>query len=115
YWLATCDASYKSCRNSSVWFQRFPPTQLIDLDTELSITLRLCHSRDLPVTTLYTTLSHCWGELKLHTLTTANYHAVQQRGIQVSILTKPFCEAMEVSLRLEAHYIWMDSLCIVPD
>ncbi|PMD54734.1 uncharacterized protein K444DRAFT_513189, partial [Hyaloscypha bicolor E] len=62
----------------------------------------------------YITLSHCWGQLQLITLTNSNIVTFQE-GLEIRKLPKTFRDAIYVAQRLTVQYIWIDSLCIVQD
>jgi len=59
-------------------------------------------------------LSHCWGTLRILTLTTENYDAFLVR-IPIEELTKTFQDAINVTKYLNFKYLWIDSLCIIQD
>lgn len=64
----------------------------------------------------YAALSHCWGSGKDITRTSrqslAYYTTV---GISISNLPKTFQDAIHICRRLDIHYVWIDSLCIIQD
>jgi hypothetical protein len=62
----------------------------------------------------YASLSHCWGKLKIITLTTSNLAGFQHE-IPLKELPKTFQEAIYVTRYLGLQYIWIDSLCILQD
>ncbi|KAF6787328.1 heterokaryon incompatibility protein, partial [Colletotrichum musicola] len=78
------------------------------------ISARLCESEELPTTTRYVTLSHCWGDKEFFKLTQHN-HEILRQSIPVLSLQKTFQDAMFLALELGIAYLWIDSLCIVQD
>lgn len=62
----------------------------------------------------YASLSHCWGGMQPIQLT-AETEAALRAGLPIQQLPKTFREAIYVCRRLDASYIWIDSLCILQD
>jgi hypothetical protein len=62
----------------------------------------------------YVTLSHCWGKAEVLKLTKDTVSALKH-GIPVEELPLTFQHTVEVTRRLQARYIWIDSLCIFQD
>jgi hypothetical protein len=58
----------------------------------------------------YNTLSHRWGVDLLITLTAENFQQFLS-SIPISMLPKTFQDAIEVTRKLGARYLWIDSLC----
>ncbi|ORY17342.1 heterokaryon incompatibility protein-domain-containing protein, partial [Clohesyomyces aquaticus] len=63
----------------------------------------------------YACLSHCWGsttEMIKTTMATLDRfkHAVPRDALQ-----RTFRDAIEICRRLEIHFLWIDSLCIIQD
>ena len=126
-WLQNCMKRHERC-NARGSKPRKLPTRLIGLrliplrgagggsvkdePSAISIQLRLRQGSELPFDTQYLTLSHCWGQIEMMTLTKENLSEMHTH-IHFSQLTKTFWEAMEVTVRLGIRYIWIDSLCIV--
>ena len=90
------------------------PTRVLDVQDELSSTVRLIETRAEAVHSTYATLSHCWGQNKVIKLTTASIGSLQH-GIAVSELPALYQNAITVCRRLDIRYLWVDSLCIVQD
>jgi hypothetical protein len=72
----------------------------------------------------YIALSHCWGTSKDSQQTpstvppktnTTNLENYKSAGISESSLTKTFRDALDITWKLGAEYMWIDSLCIVQD
>lgn len=112
-WLQTCNSSHacKSKPNAGAE-KHLLPTRLIVTDEEYP---RLLHdTSELPGTTPYSTLSHCWGTHKILTLTKGNLWDLIGR-IPTAQLSRTFQNAIEIARYLGFKYIWIDSLCIVQD
>jgi hypothetical protein len=62
----------------------------------------------------YATLSHCWGQLEIKKLTKENIKDIL-KGICLSELPKTFQDAVLVTRRLGARFLWIDFLCIIQD
>lgn len=110
-WLQNCAQTHSDCWVSFQDNRRLP-SRLVDLGSTRSIEPRVCLTSKLPSDTKYTTLSHCWGGLRITSLNRGNLEDFSNR-IPFRKLTKTFREAMEVTKRLGIQYIWIDSLCIV--
>lgn len=115
-WYQQC-LNHATCRN---WRQesRVLPTRLIQIwrpesqSTDLSA--KICETKDLPISTPYATLSHCWGECVIFRLLQDNLQELSQ-AIPMGQLPKVFQDAIHVSHELGISYIWIDSLCIIQD
>ena len=126
-WLQTCTQRHEKCNRRELEPRKLP-TRLIELSptplrtanedffkdepSVIRIQPRLRRGSELPYDTQYFTLSHCWGQLEMMTLTEESLSEFQSR-IDVSRLTNTFREAMEMTMRLGIRYIWIDSLCII--
>lgn len=120
-WLEGC-RSHKACHQTIPGTTRRLPTRLIHVTNlpgrlgNTYVEAKLCRGSDLPVETLYTTLSHCWGKIPFLTLTkTTCTPARWFHRIPVADLSKVFQDATRVTLELGIPYIWIDSLCIIQD
>ncbi|KAF7888102.1 uncharacterized protein EAF02_002643 [Botrytis sinoallii] len=115
-WLQNCNESNISCLRKATTYPRFLPTRLIDIRMEESaITPRLCLRKDVPLNSVYFTLSHCWGKtMPKITLLQSNIEFML-REINFSQLSNAFQDALWVVRKLGGRYIWIDSLCIVQD
>lgn len=112
-WLSDCNVSHQRC--TSLHNNHWLPTRLLDLEGhKLKNTARLVDRCDAPRSARYVTLSHRWGShipVYLNKATELQLRA----GIQVGALSQAFQDAIEISLRLQVRYIWIDSLCIMQD
>lgn len=68
----------------------------------------------MPSGSQYITLSHCWGESQVFTLTQQNQDALTKK-IDNSRLSQTFQDAICVARELDVEYLWIDSLCILQD
>lgn len=110
-WLQQCDAAH-TCRAVSDIHPEALPTRLIKIDGDKP---QLCiEMSNIPVSTTYATLSHCWGLKKFLTLCKSNLSEFTQ-SIPANSLTKTFREAISIAKYLNFKYIWIDSLCIIQD
>ena len=82
--------------------------------TNFDLEAKLCRGDELPTTTSYLTLSHCWGSTRFLTTTLADLGTFQI-SLPVDRLSKTFQDALFATVRLGFRYIWIDSLCIVQD
>jgi hypothetical protein len=62
----------------------------------------------------YATLSHRWGELPIESQTTED-NLSRRSSISFEELTPTFRDAVEIAVRLDINYIWIDAVCIVQD
>lgn len=76
--------------------------------------MRICSGKSVALGTTYATLSHCWGDLELLTLTSETLESLQ-RGIEPYKLCKTFNDAIEIARTFGLEYLWIDSLCIIQD
>lgn len=108
-WISECDATHPECRRRALLGGPIP-TRLLHVGRSGSKTIRLCE--ELPPSTKYASLSHCWGDRMPIRLLTTNVDAFKT-NIPLSQLSKTFQEAIEVAHNLGVEYLWIDSLCII--
>jgi Heterokaryon incompatibility protein (HET) len=87
---------------------------VLDVGTPSDPFLRLHIPSENSSKSPYTTLSHCWGTLKIKRLTKANMISLLT-SIEISELPKTFQHAIIITRRLGLRYLWIDSLCIIQD
>lgn len=96
------------------------PSRLLEIsrstNSQSEFSVRLVDVNELPkpLSSGYVCLSHRWGEtqsLKTET-NTLRSHA---RGIPWQSLPPTYQDAIHFTQRLNLHYLWIDSLCIVQD
>ena len=92
------------------------PTRLIGITTMGGQVhaARLVLGTELAPDTKYFTLSHCWGGLDIASLEKSTLDEYRN-NIPLSILSKTFQDALQVTAWLGYRYIWIDSLCIQQD
>ena len=90
------------------------PTRMLDLYPvkEARGPLKLATSANARPQGPYMTLSHCWGNYPILTLTSDNMAAFHER-IDFDKLSKTFQDAVVITRRLGIRYLWIDSLCII--
>ncbi|PMD22332.1 HET-domain-containing protein [Hyaloscypha hepaticicola] len=112
-WLDSCDADHEDCKPDALSpFQK--PRRLLRLEKgEVDPVVTLVDAQGIDST--YTALSHCWGSTNIPKTTSMCVDQYMLEGLPFSILTKTFRDAIDVTLRLQIQYIWIDSLCIVQD
>jgi hypothetical protein len=95
-WLTECQQNHSSCRLQIRTSWR--PTRLICVDNDGGRTPRLCLSRDIPESSPYMTLSHCWGKATMFTLLATNIADLME-AIPLEKLTKLFRDAINLTRR----------------
>jgi hypothetical protein len=107
-WMNDCDQNHPRC-NSTILHPHLPK-RIIDL-TGGNILLRE-DSTEVP---FYACLSHCWGPSDHVTKTTSANLEQYKLAIPANDLTKTFRDAVDICLRLNIAFLWIDSLCIIQD
>jgi hypothetical protein len=112
-WLKTCLREHHACGPDAE--SRVLPRRLVQIGPPgTSLDPRLVETDQLPLTTRYITLSHCWGTETFFCLKRENVNQLKEH-IPFHQLSKVFQDAIVVLRRLGLLYIWIDSLCIVQD
>ncbi|KAK4171920.1 heterokaryon incompatibility protein-domain-containing protein [Triangularia setosa] len=111
-WIHQCSTSHKQCQALQLLSSSWLPTRLIDVSDLSRIHIITTHPS---MKERYTTLSHCWGKIKIIRLIQSNYSELTDPsvGVRWDQLTKTFQDAITVTRALGIKYIWIDSLCIV--
>ncbi|OCL13408.1 HET-domain-containing protein [Glonium stellatum] len=107
-WIKTCKETHSRCRQPA---QTKLPTRVIDVGSEHQLPF-LRETKDAEGQ--YFTLSHCWGKAQPLTTKSATLEE-RKKGIPLESLPKTFLDAVMITRRLGAQYIWIDSLCIIQD
>jgi hypothetical protein len=110
-WLEECCTNHICHRGRD---SGFLPSRLIDVGGQEESVASLVLSAEVPSSSPYLTLSHCWGQLQPLKLTTSNLQSMLT-GISFEKLTKTFQQAVMLAKALGFRYIWIDSLCIIQD
>lgn len=116
-WIRICTETHGLCRNlvQERSQKKFRPKRLLELRADCDT---ICLREDEHFGQecgLYTTVSHCWGNVPLQRLTTENIAQFKTTGITLASLSKTHQDAVQVSLKLGVNFIWIDSLCIIQD
>jgi len=103
-WIDDCIHHHQRCRN--VVTQWKPPKRILEIKR------RRVFLRETPMASInYACLSHCWGPDGVpFKLTNANLSSMQA-GLAFSLLPKTFYDAVQVCVRLNITYLWIDALC----
>jgi hypothetical protein len=114
-WLIDDVANHPKCRTpeeETLWL----PCRFIDVGSPWNNSgPRLVISSDLNfghIKPLYTCLSHRWSNVLK--LSASNIDALK-REILLESLSPTFRDALQVTRKLGARYLWIDSLCILQD
>jgi hypothetical protein len=114
-WLDKYLDSHGTCSGTTSLEHWYPtrPLYIQKLD-DTAFNVRLIHTaRERPEGPCFT-LSHRRGGADFIKLTKQTMAAFDQ-NIPTHDLPKTLVDAITVSLRLRAHYLWIDSLCIIQD
>jgi Heterokaryon incompatibility protein (HET) len=114
-WMATCRSHHDVCNTSwrLVSSQRKLPTRLLEITNNASkLHIRLVETNQLPNSTTYCTLSHCWGRKEIICLTQESYKDFLQ-SVPLERLSRTFRHAVHLTHELDCNYLWIDSLCII--
>lgn len=114
-WLDTCRSEHEGCRTQPTQHPQFLPTRLIDagLPGQPMIKLVLGESLKMTGTTIYLTLSYCWGMGNDAACTTKFNIEERFRGLLVSSLPKTIQDAIVLTRAFGVRYLWVDALCIL--
>lgn len=92
------------------------PTRLVYIpnDAQISVVRLVRDTSELPSTTRYTALSHCWGtKMPPCLMTRENIDTYATKGIPWDEIPLTFRDAILYTKRLDLEYIWIDSICII--
>lgn len=118
-WIAACE-EHENCRTrslSDVYKTQGRPrfARIVDVQ-DGSSDPRLAEVDEVPASSIYMTLSHCWGDPKHRPLTlTLDTLVAFKAGIPWNMLPKTFTDAITFTRNMGIRYIWIDSLCIIQD
>ncbi|KAF4627911.1 hypothetical protein G7Y89_g10241 [Cudoniella acicularis] len=110
-WLAQCNGTHERCA-AAIKDPKTLPSRVIDVTPGQPFRLLIVNQSTPPAR--YATLSHCWGSHMPPRLLSSNIATLQEE-IPFSHLTKSFQDAITTCRRLDIHYLWIDSLCIIQD
>ncbi|KAF2013981.1 HET-domain-containing protein [Aaosphaeria arxii CBS 175.79] len=108
-WYDQCISNHTQCDHPK---NKYQPPRLLEVKSD---SFRLVIPNEPGLSYLYATLSHCWGSnshfLKL---TSSNIDAMMQWA-PVENLPTTFRDAVRLCCRIDIHYLWIDSLCIIQE
>ena len=117
HWISACAKHHQQCEDSNAATSWLPRRLLEITQSGGALNLRLIDTTGFPGTIQYVALSHMWGDITtsppLRTFK-SNYQAMTM-DINLDYLPRNFFDAILVCAKLGAHYLWIDSLCIVQD
>jgi hypothetical protein len=120
YWIQSC-RNHPLCRGIASNSLAFMPSRLLELEPrQIGVPyIRLISSEQLTrqeigtrKTLDYVALSHCWGNADILSLSTHNLEEFYNE-IMFHELPLNFQQAVQVTLSLGFHHLWIDSLCII--
>lgn len=96
----------------------FVPTRLVEVRQLKANTrekaVRVVSTKDLLIKPPYLTLSHRWGGNPQLRLLTTNNKSMHER-IAWNTIPRTYADALQLTLSLGYHYVWIDALCIIQD
>lgn len=111
-WFSGCLAEHKTCCARSPHLAPLP-TRVIDVGpSDGSRDPFLFISKG--TTGNWVTLSHCWGQIRPFSTTTATLEA-NKASIPLALLPALFRDAVTLTRVLGCRYLWIDSICIIQD
>ncbi|KAL2813374.1 heterokaryon incompatibility protein-domain-containing protein [Aspergillus granulosus] len=109
-WLSECADYHGLCEGGT---HDWLPTRLIYVgDDETSP--RLCLPGEVPMSSHYVALSHCWGAGPSLKLRRSNLDTLRVT-LPMSEIPKSFMDALMITRGLGYKFLWIDSLCIIQD
>lgn len=111
HWVTQCRDHHEECNGKSP--SNWIPTRLVDVGNGSDGDMpKLVLRQDVPQSSQFLALSHCWGKTRLLQTKTDNIldHCVALKG-----LPPTFAHACRLTKALGFRYIWIDSLCIIQD
>ncbi|KAH7380555.1 heterokaryon incompatibility protein-domain-containing protein [Phaeosphaeria sp. MPI-PUGE-AT-0046c] len=109
WWLQNCRNSHPECQSRRATEQL--PTRLLNLTEHR---LRICSGADLPASSRYASLSHCWGSKRYLSLTNNNLASLYV-DIPMTKLSQTVIDAIKIARCLGLEFLWVDTLCIIQD
>lgn len=118
-WINECLTAHPDCVRTTA--ESSLPTRLLEITTipearQSSSQYAMClkNSEDISPFATYVTLSHCWGDGVPFKLLSTNLELLLKK-VDCSALSQTFQDAINISISLGVHYIWIDSLCVIQD
>lgn len=106
-WFETCRVSHPVCKANNL---HVLPSRVIDVRDPCRPRLQLTKGESGQ----WAALSHCWGNSRTQTLTTASLDEME-KAIPVASLPRNFRDAITITRLLGISFPWVDSLCIIQD
>lgn len=112
--IQECKQHHEHCKQEFVNEQskRFLPLRFVDVKGYQNGFIDIVSTTNISPGVEYLALSHCWGGRVNLKLTKAT--ATDSR-VSLTVLPSTFRDAVDITCKLGARYIWIDSLCIVQD
>ena len=110
-WFDNCTSNHRRC-NQPLRQDKWYPSRLLNLRGPKASIITLIDTATMLPDGPYISLSHRWGTASV-TMTTQDTLQMFMNGIECSSLPKIFQDAVVVARKLGAHYLWIDSLCII--
>ncbi|KAI1156936.1 heterokaryon incompatibility protein-domain-containing protein [Nemania diffusa] len=107
-WIDNCRTTHGLCRTDES-SQGYMPKRILHLRNS-----RIVLVEDAKPHT-YACLSHCWGPSQSPIKTLSTTIDDFKKDISWTSLSRTFQDAVDICRRLDIHYIWIDSLCIIQD
>lgn len=112
-WLARCNLKeHPNCHRTIADSLERLPTRLLHVRTPGHV--QLVPTKDMSLDTRWTTLSHCWGDVRPLCLTKCTLPTLCI-SFSDEKLPQTFRDAANITRRLGVDYLWIDSLCIFQD
>ncbi|KAH6949464.1 hypothetical protein DER45DRAFT_620035 [Fusarium avenaceum] len=117
-WISLCDTTHECISNQPNRKKVSKmPTRVINVGSAQNPALRLIETKDENATGPYIALSHCWGKLSREERFCTYSENIEnlKQSISFDKLPPTFRDAVTVTRRLDIHYLWIDSLCIIQE
>ncbi|WQF89828.1 Putative heterokaryon incompatibility [Colletotrichum destructivum] len=111
-WLNDCETGHEKCGKGT---NTKLPTRLVDVvQPGDRAGVRLVETT-AGQTGTYVCLSHCWGKIRIKSMTQRENLKRRLNLIPWCLLPPSFQQAIEITRKLGILYLWIDSLCIIQD
>ncbi|GJD03653.1 heterokaryon incompatibility protein [Colletotrichum higginsianum] len=111
-WLSDCETGHEKCGKGT---NTKLPTRLVDVAQPGDRAgVRLVETT-AGQTGTYVCLSHCWGKIRIKSMTQRDNLKRRLNLIPWCLLPPSFQQAIEITRKLGIRYLWIDSLCIIQD
>ncbi|KAI1082203.1 heterokaryon incompatibility protein-domain-containing protein [Whalleya microplaca] len=114
-WLNICRGYHTKClRPRTRELANWIPKRLVRIHPS-NLHIRLVEGDEISPGTSYTTLSHCWGKVPERPCLTSS-NIMQWKSLMPNLSEmKTLHDALAITVALDIHHIWIDSLCIKQD